>query len=139
MITTSNFAVAKNDPRAVAICQGVPWWFKGRRMVELAPSRDLLNYVKASGDTKRFDDAMREQLEKLDIDKIVKELGDESILLCWEGWNVRCHRRLVAEWLESKLGIEVPELNHRRSESIPYIEQVGKGKKPKARAQLLMF
>lgn len=139
MITTSNFAVAKNDPRAVAISQGVPWWFKGRRMIELAPSRALLTYVKGSGDTKRFDEAMREQLEKLDAEEIVKQLGEDAILLCWEGWNVRCHRRLVAEWLESKLGVEVPEFNHQRSESIPYIQQVGKGQKPKLSGQLLMF
>lgn len=139
MITTSNFAVAKNDPRAVAISQGVPWWYKGRRMIELAPSRDLLNYVKASGDTKRFDEAMREQLDKLDAKKIIKELGPDAILLCWEGFNTRCHRRLVAEYFEQKWGIEVPELNHTRAESIPYIEQVGKGKRPVLRSQLLMF
>lgn len=139
MIQTSNFAVAKSDPRAVAICQGVPWWFKGQRMIELAPSRELLNYIKAGGDPKRFDEAMREQLDKLDAAEIVKALGPDAILLCWEGWNVRCHRRMVAEWLESKLGIEVPELNHKRSDSIPYAEQVGKGKKSSERAQLLMF
>lgn len=139
MTTTSNFAVAGRDARAVAISQGVPWWYKGRRMIELAPSRALLNYVKASGDQKRFDEAMREQLGKLDATEIVRVLGEEAILLCWESPNVRCHRRMVAEWLEAKLGIEVPEFNHERRESIPYSEQVGKGKKPAVRAQILLF
>ena len=139
MITTSNFAVAGRDARAVAISQGVPWWYKGRKMVELAPSRALLNYVKAGGDPKRFDEAMREQLDKLDAAEIVKALGEDAILLCWESPNVRCHRRLVAEWLETKLDIEIPEFNHERAWSIPYAEQVGKGKKPAIRSQLLMF
>ena len=48
------------------------------------------------------------------------------ILLCWESLNVRCHRRLVAEWLEEKLGIVVPELGHERSESIPFNKQPSK-------------
>ena len=38
--------------------------------------------------------------------------GFEPVLLCWEhlvkpdDW---CHRRMVAEWFESELGIDVPE------------------------------
>lgn len=141
MITTSNFAVAKNDPRAVAICQGVPWWYKGRRMLELAPTWRMLDDVKASGDSKRFDEAMREILDALDAEQIVKALGEDAILLCWESMNTRCHRRMVAEWIEQKMGIEVPELNHTRAESIPYAEQVGKNAKKvsKAAAQFLMF
>jgi hypothetical protein len=38
-------------------------------------------------------------------------------------FNVRCHRRLVAEWLEEKLEIVVPELGHERSGSTPFSEQ----------------
>jgi hypothetical protein len=29
----------------------------------------------------------------------------------------------VAEWLEQKLGVVVPELDHERTESIPFSEQ----------------
>ena len=39
---------------------------------------------------------------------------------------MRCHRRLVAEWLEETLGIIVPELDHERGESIPFNEQPSK-------------
>jgi|SRR5579859_5943596 len=120
MISTSNFAVAKNDPRAVAICQGVPWWFKGRRMLELAPTRAMLDDVKATGDTKRFDEAMRRILDKLDAAEIVKELGTDAILLCWESAGVRCHRRLVADWIQRELGIFVPELGHETEEHLAY-------------------
>jgi hypothetical protein len=30
-------------------------------------------------------------------------------MLCWEAPGEFCHRRLVAEWLEGELGIQVPE------------------------------
>lgn len=39
---------------------------------------------------------------------------------------MRCHRRLVAEWLEEKLGIFVLEVGHERAESIPFSEQRSK-------------
>jgi len=59
------------------------------------------------------------QLEALDAKTVVRELealggGAEPILMCWEvppftesNW---CHRRMVAEWLADKLGLDVPEL-----------------------------
>lgn len=140
MIQTSYFAMAGRDENAVAISQGVPWWYKGKRMLELAPSRAMLNDVKRTGDSARFDEAMAALLDKLDAEKIVKALGDNAILLCWEGYNVRCHRRMVAEWLEAKLGIAVPELGHARKESIPYQDQEGKKKSgPRYVRQMFMF
>lgn len=57
-------------------------------------------------------------LDALDPQKVWDDLhrlaGDqEPILLCWErppftptNW---CHRRLVADWLQDRLGVEVPE------------------------------
>jgi hypothetical protein len=41
--------------------------------------------------------------------------GEEPVLLCWErkadlaAGRVFCHRRIVAEWLGDRLGIDVPE------------------------------
>ena len=53
---------------------------------------------------------------------------------------MRCHRRLVAEWLEEKLGIVVPELDHERAESVPFNEQPSKwDAKPPVGAQLPML
>lgn len=49
-------------------------------------------------------------LFKLDPKKVVKDLGDDAILLCYEKPKKFCHRKLVAMWLESNLGIEVKEL-----------------------------
>jgi hypothetical protein len=122
MITTSNFARSAKDPNAVAISQGVPRWYKGRRYMPLAPPRWLLK----AKDAELFNQEYRKQLEALDAKQVAEDLGPDPILLCWESFNVRCHRRLVAEWLEMKLGIVVPELDHDRKESIPFSEQPSK-------------
>jgi hypothetical protein len=122
MITTSNFAKSANHPDAVAISQGVPGWYKGRRYMALAPPRWLLK----ARDPELFDREYRKQLESLDAKQVAEELGPNAILLCWESFNVRCHRWLVAEWLEETLGIIVPELGHERAESVPFSEQHSK-------------
>ena len=66
----------------------------------LAPPRWLLK----TKDPELFDREYRKQLDSLDARQVAEELGPEAILLCWESFNIRCHRRLVAEWLEEKLG-----------------------------------
>jgi hypothetical protein len=53
---------------------------------------------------------------------------------------VRCHQRLVAEWLEEKLGIVVPELGRERSESVPFAKQPSKWEAvPHAPKQVTLF
>ena len=49
-------------------------------------------------------------LKNLDPNEIVKILGNDSILLCYEDNNEFCHRHIVAYWLELELGIIVPEI-----------------------------
>jgi len=76
----------------------------------------------------------------LDAKQVAEELGPNAILLCWESFNVRCHRRLVAERLEEKLGIVGPELGHERAESIPFSEQLSKwDAEPNPAAQVPLF
>src|SRR5215470_1198902 len=108
MVTTSNFAKSGKHPEAVAISQGVPRFYKGRRYMPLAPPRWLLK----AKDRELFDREYGKQLDALDAKQVAEELGPNAILLCWESFNVRCHRRLVAELLEQKLGIVEPELGH---------------------------
>ena len=136
MITTSNFAKSGKDPEAVAVSRGVPRFYKGKRYMPLAPPRWLLK----AKDPELFDREYRKQLDALDARQVAEDLGPDAILLCWESFNVRCHRRLVAEWLEEKLGIVVPELGHGRSESIPFREQPSKWDvEPKAARQTMLF
>ena len=102
----------------------------------LAPPRRLFK----ANDPDLFDREYRKQLDSLDAKQVAEDLGPNAILLCWESFNVRCHRRLVAEWLEEKLGIVVPELDHERAESIPFSEQPSKwDEKPPVGAQLPML
>jgi len=101
----------------------------------LAPPRWLLK----AKDPELFDREYRKQLDSLDAKQVAEDLGPNAIILCWESFNVRCHRRLVAEWLEEKLGIVVPELGHERSESIPFSEQPSKwDAEPRSSAQFPM-
>jgi len=103
---TSNFKLSGRDPNAVAISRGVTRGFKGRRYMPLAPATWAL--VKEKDET-RFREQFQEQLAKLDAKAVLKEVGEDAILLCWEKPGVFCHRRIVAEWLERELGISVPE------------------------------
>jgi hypothetical protein len=87
----------------------------------------LLPPLAFEGDRPRLlDRKYRKQLEARDARQVAQEPGSDAILLCWEAFNVRCHRRLLAEWLEEKLGVVVPELGHERAESIPFSEQPSK-------------
>jgi len=110
MIFTSNFKTAGCLRQAAAICRSVPRGWTGRRYIALAPSWKLL---KAKLPEEAFIKAYRaEVLDKLDPVKVIEDLGgDNFILLCWEAPGEFCHRRMVAEWLEEAMGIEVPELS----------------------------
>jgi len=88
-------------------------------MIALAPDP---NMVKQS-DQGVYDQHMAKKLAALEASDIVKRLpkGD-VVLLCWEKRGVACHRRLVAEWLETELGITVPEWGCERSAVPAYQE-----------------
>jgi uncharacterized protein (DUF488 family) len=58
--------------------------------------------------------AYQEILDRLDPRKVYQELGEDAILLCFEKAGEFCHRRLVAEWLERELGVEVPEWEEKK-------------------------
>jgi hypothetical protein len=118
---TSNFAVAGKHPKAVCIAVGKPFWWKGRNYPALAPTREML---KMSSEDYLI--LYNEILAKLDPEKVVEELGDGAVMLCW--CNVakgeKCHRRLVSGWLEREAGIVVPEFTPRTVEqlSLPFLQ-----------------
>jgi len=47
---------------------------------------------------------------ELDPLKIVSELGDGAVMLCYESPKDFCHRHIVATWIQENTGIEVVEL-----------------------------
>jgi len=107
MIYTSYFKnpLLQKVPSAykVAISVGVPWGWKGRRFLELAPTRAML----------KMDDAGYRRLYAQILAKLdPKDIGDcfeNCILLCWERDPKACHRSYVSEWL-GKAGIKAEEL-----------------------------
>ncbi len=113
---TSYFAhkEAISNPDSVAICRGVPSWFKGRIYSPLAPSWELLQQGKRSKIPPHVCalEYYKEVLSLLNPSQVYKDLGENAILLCWEKPGDFCHRRIVAVWLEKKLNVRVHELDY---------------------------
>ena len=98
MITTSNFAKSGKHPDAVAISQGVPRFYKGRRYIPLAPPRWLLK----AKDPELFDREYRKQLDSLDAKQVAEDFGPNAVILCWESFIIGHSQdtfRLAAEGL----------------------------------------
>ena len=108
---TSYFSKSGNNPNAVSIAAKAPDGFKGRQYKKLAPKYWFFKRYKEDGDKKFYTEQYyTEVLNHLDPQKVFKELGENAILLCWEGSGKFCHRRLAAEWLEKNLGIKIDEI-----------------------------
>lgn len=63
-------------------------------------------------------------LSNLDAKKVYDDLmylskGKDVVLLCHEKEGDFCHRRLVAQWLERELNIEVKELGKMEEKQMP--------------------
>jgi uncharacterized protein YeaO (DUF488 family) len=109
---TSSFARSGSHPRAVAISRTQPRGWTGRVYEPLAPSWRLVQEAKSGAiDEDEYIRRYRaEVLSKLDPVRVYADLGDDAVLLCWENSGAFCHRRLVAEWFEDRLGVSVPEV-----------------------------
>ncbi len=104
----SRLRAIKSDPLRVpvAISVGVPVWYDDAdaRMRELAPTWSMLSLSRSD-----YERQFQSILSKLDPDDILRRLPKGAVMLCWEYPGRFCHRRIVAEWLEQRCGIEVPE------------------------------
>lgn len=118
-IFTSYFAVIRkfsNEMKPIGISVGRNKHLPGLPYEQrLAPTWPMLKMSNEDYDRKFF-----EHLSKLDAQAIYDSLPNNAVLLCYEKWNDRCHRRAVAEWFESELGIVVPEYGLSRNDSFPY-------------------
>ena len=109
---TSYFANIRNldISKVISIALYGPKWITIRTYPYLYPKWYMIEDVKKDGDTDKYRERYyNEILNRLSAEKVYKDLKD-CILLCWEKPGVFCHRRLVAEWIESKLGTVVPEI-----------------------------
>ena len=84
-------------------------------------------YIKSYYETRLKDLDARDLLETL-----YEKFGDNIILLCHESVDEFCHRRLIADFIEIKLGIYIPEVevdekeNVKRLKPIRYKKRLGK-------------
>jgi len=97
--------------RPISICLWAPHW-RGARLGELAPARDTF---KGAGTVEGMAKAYQTKvLSKLDPRKVAKSIGHNGVLCCFEEAGAMCYRRLVAEWLENELGLEITEVGFPR-------------------------
>lgn len=114
-IYTSYYARLKtlreNGVVPVAISRGIPHWFgkDGVRFQMLAPTRQIMN-LPESEYIPKFNELLSNLDPKQTIDLIKAQVGDKDCaLLCYEKPGDFCHRHLVADWLNSNLGMNVKE------------------------------
>jgi uncharacterized protein (DUF488 family) len=75
-------------------------------ILDLAPTKDILDeYKKNKGDWTIYEKKFLKLISQRQIEKKVSsEILNNSCLLCSEDKPHHCHRRLVAEYLNNKLG-----------------------------------
>lgn len=53
-------------------------------------------------------------LSKLNPEKVVEDLGDNAVMLCYEKPGDFCHRHLIADWIAKNTGMTVEEVDFSR-------------------------
>ncbi len=116
---TGGFKTSWNAPGAIRISRG-PYRVKGKggqpTYRDLWPPKWLFDgYIAEKVSESEYIVAYGCQLAALSPRKVYDDLvalgGVDAVLLCHCLPGAFCHRRLVAEWLEAKLGISVPEIS----------------------------
>jgi glycerophosphoryl diester phosphodiesterase len=106
---TSYFAKYKGN-NGISIAIKSPPYFKGEEYSQLFPKWSFLKkYLNDKDEIAYTIEYYKQILNILDAEKVYNDLSDK-VLLCWESSDRFCHRRLVAEWIERKLDIIVPEI-----------------------------
>ena len=122
--STKKPGIVPTNLGAISISLYPPRWAKYKRYAPLAPRNWFYKEPKDI-----YIPAFKEHLALLDAGQVWEDLhslseGSEPIILCYEvippemkaiaaaslPEDAFCHRRMVAEWLEDRLGIKVEEL-----------------------------
>jgi uncharacterized protein (DUF488 family) len=103
---------AKRDDLAFLLREGFRIEYEHR--LDLAPTAEIMDAYKASGDWSAYESAFLPLLAERDAEAIGRELLGRycrPCLLCAEPTPEHCHRRLVAEWWRQRLtDVEVVHL-----------------------------
>ncbi len=114
----------KDGIEFVSIARYNRFW-EGKEYKKLAPPKEIINIEDKILYEKLYYEKV---LNKLNPKVVYDELGENAVLLCYEKWDdIRagktfCHRRIVAEWLERELGINVQELESDNKEDFKQIQ-----------------
>lgn len=110
-IYTSYFAKVKSLPKdivPIAICGGIPFYWKGLWYKKVAPRVKFFTEWKQNHDNDFYVEHFNEEvLAKHTPDEVVSELfalangADKICLICYERPEDFCHRHLVADWLNA--------------------------------------
>lgn len=86
----------------------------------LAPTWNMMKMGAAD-----YNNAYDAILRQCDPRAVWEFLPEKSALMCFEKYPKWCHRRMLAEWLEKNLGVEVTEFGYPRQSVIPYSVMCG--------------
>ena len=130
MIYTTYFANLKYLPETVtpiAICAGVPKFYKGLTYKKIAPKYYILSLWKKNHDDCFYvENFKRFVLDKLNPRSVVDELfsmvsTNDIALVCYEKPSDFCHRHLVAAWLR-QAGYDCEEFMNKKERKVYRLE-----------------
>lgn len=120
---TSYFSKLSQIKNPVSICGAAPDFYKGPQYKILAPKKSFFYQYKSGiiDDVGYIEEYYRLVLNSLDpnivYNYLINKYGEDVTLICYEKPGDFCHRRVVADWFETNLGIKVNELTFDGSSS----------------------
>lgn len=126
---------------SISFDKGKSAGFEGKTMLELAPYREFFDIwrdnkgkIPEEENTRYYiEQYYNKVLAKVNIEELL-ENEEDPILLCYEESSDFCHRHVLAEYINIKYGIVVPEIeinedleikvNQRPSNIRPILEEV---------------
>lgn len=102
MLYTSYFAIDGQNPNAIAISASQPQFYQGPVYNLLAPPMELVLKVKQGKiDHDQYTEQYFATLRQRNVtpEKVLYDIEDQSIMLCYEKFSDFCHRHLVAQWI----------------------------------------
>lgn len=101
----------KNNITPICIAIGVPTFFRGSYIQNVAPRREMLS---KSINEDKYTELYIGILKKINPHKFVSELevlskGNDIALCCYERPSDFCHRHILGKWITENTGIVVSE------------------------------
>jgi uncharacterized protein (DUF488 family) len=115
LLFTSNYATFGIDSRSYAISIRPPPWYRGSYLRALAPTWEIVVAYRAGKITEcQYTSTYLKILSSrnIDVQQLVQDLPQHSILLCYERVNEFCHRHIAAQWLMDRADVNIFELTN---------------------------